>query len=187
LTLIQATVGAIQTFKQVGKLRKQSIELYKYDFVRLFTLLAMYFISAWLVEVYVKARLFFNEPANVRSTLFGFLGISGIIFNFLAQRFIEQEQTGNLALVDNEALRKFFNEGYTELGIGYWDIVKLGAIAFVASEWSGFANMKLINDVHEPSFMTHAVFGFTEFVLVLVTIDKFIPQIQSLQTLRINT
>jgi len=186
MTLIAATAAAVQTFRQVGKLRKQGIELYKYDFVRLFTLLAMYFLAAWLVETYVKARLFFNDTEESRRFASGFFGLSGIIFNLLAERFIKQEQISNLMLVDNEALRKFFGEGHTQFKIVYWDVIKLGAIIFVATEWSGFANLKLINSVHEPSFMTHAVFAFVEFLLLLVTIDRFIPQIKMLQTLKVS-
>ena len=187
MTLIAATTAAISTFKTVGKLRKTSIELYKYDFVRMYTLLAMYFLSAWLVEIYIKARLFFNDPQSQQQIVGRFFGVSGIIFNFLAERFIQQEQTNNLMLVDNEVLRKFFDEGHTQFKIVYWDVIKLGAIIFVANEWQSFADLKLVNSVHEPSFMTHAVFGFTEFILLLITIERFIPQIQKLQEIKVQT
>lgn len=163
---IAGSVG-LQALKQ-GK--KQSVELFGYDFIRLLTLLSIYFIVAWAIEQYFKARIAFDSPLPL-------FGVLGFLANLILKHFESAEDPD--LIPTNETINKLFTEGYQVGGINvkYWDVVKVGGMMIIFTEFYNFNNVsKSVGS--KPSTVTNAIFGLLIVAGGLVTLPKFTEHIQ---------
>ena len=83
--------------------RKQGIEIFGFDFIQFGVQIIIFLGVAYLLEIYIKARLFFNDPSNQRRTIAGLFGIGGIIFNLIAENLIEKSYSLKRPFLNHES------------------------------------------------------------------------------------
>ena len=140
-------------------------------------LLSIYFIIAWAIEQYFKARVYIEQSP----TPIPLGGATGFLLNIIYKYFqgLDLANNSDSIIPINETIKKLFSEGY-EIGgmnVKYWDVIKVGAMMLV------FAEMIRFNDLSKstgskPSEFTYAVFGLMIFGMGLVTLPKFTNQIR---------
>lgn len=161
--------------------RKKSAELFGYDFMRLGQQLIILFAVAWIIEILFKASIFFQDPNNQRTALFGLFGIGGFITNALIKLFEESDQNGGTipTLPNHEIIQKLFGDGYQIAGfnVTYWDLIKMLAMILIYSEYNSFKELSETtgSKVNET---TTVLFGLFIGAMALMIVPKFSGQIQ---------
>lgn len=181
MTLI--SIGAIASgvgLHAIKTTRKQGIELFGYDFFRLFVQLAILFALSWIIELFMKARVFVElDPTNRPILLGGFFGLGAFLISGLISLFEEKNDEGEVITPINDTIRKLFTNGIEIGGVNlkYWDVIKLLALFYVAFEYFGYMDISKLNG-SKVNIGTHFIFGLIIFSLGLVTVPKFTGQIQ---------
>ena len=113
----QAKLAGFVADQGIKKAKKQSVELFGYDFVNLMLMLSIYYVIAFLIAKYFEAVILGKGIINDIAKTFGF----------------------GIAFPESVHIRKLFVEGYgEETKIKYWDIIKSISILLVVMEWHKF-------------------------------------------------
>ena len=161
--LTVGSVGARVALESIKGSKKKSIELFGYDFVKLFQLIAISFVAGWIVEQYFKF-------------LVGGTVVGGFLINLirLANPAVPEFKPDTQAKI-----AKLFIGGYEVGGvkIKYWDIVKSVLVALVFAEWYTYEE-QLKSAGGEPSPFTRLIFASLMILLGLATVPKFYNEIK---------
>ena len=182
--LIPAALLAKKAIKEGIKLPKalsqKSQELFGYDFVGLIIKILVIYVFSWMAEIYLKGRIFFEDPDNQRRIGLGILGVGGIVINLLFEYFTKQKNEGNdLKSISNEKIRQLFGEGIPvgQFNVKYWDLINILVNLLVITEALKYFDMcKKTNQ--EPSPMTYGAFAVLEGALAIATLPEIISKIR---------
>lgn len=177
-----ASMALKQGIKLPEKLRKQSMELFGYDFVGLIIKMLVIYVFAWLAEIYLKGRIFFDDPNNQRRIGLAFFGLAGVLVNLLFEYFEKQKKAGeSIKSIDNETLRQLFGEGVPigQFNIKYWDLIKiLINLLLIVEALQYFEKSKLNNS--QPSPMTYGAFVVIIGIHGMTTLPNLIEKITNM-------
>jgi len=128
-TSSKAGVAATVTSEAIDVARVLSKKSFGFDFVTLIITILIVYAAAWFIDIYMKAKLFFDDPAVQSSIIAGLFGLAGLLFNF----FLPKE-TNPQKLTDN----KFINDLFSDAGIKgfrYWDVVNLLVMLIIVATY----------------------------------------------------
>ena len=195
--LSKLTPQTIVTKAVVGKAKDIATEKFGYDFLGLGLRLLVFFIVAFLIEQYFKAKIavddLFNptspnvvNPKDISSGTA--IGLGDFLWKAIFGswvRTVTVDETGETVFEPkepvsgffrNEAIRAVFSEeGYH--GFHYWDIIKIIALLLVVMEWRRFSAMtKATGGQVQP--LTHGLFILFIVGLGLSIIPQFVAKIK---------
>lgn len=159
----QTRVAGFVANQGIKSARKQSVELFGYDFVNLIVTLSLFYVVALIISKYFEAVVLGKGIINDIASTFGF----------------------GLAFPENVHIRKLFVDGYGDSKLKYWDLIKGVSILLVIFEWHKH-NETNKNLGGEMKMLSHGMFGLILSLLVMITIPELITRFREMNFLKVN-
>lgn len=171
---IQAAVAQQVASQAKEQAKTFSIQTFGFDFTNLFTQLLVIYAVAFFIQIYVKAKLFFDNPEVQRTIFAGFFGIAGILWNLFAPK----PETNPTKITENQFINELFSEeGFK--GFKYWNAVNLLVALLIIATY--FRHRRMTGNNVEPA----TTVGFI-LILSAVTLVGIIPVIKKLKVTDFN-
>lgn len=165
--LTVGTIGAKLALESLKGSKKKSIELFGYDFVKLFQLILFSVLFAWIIEQYFKFVVLGSGASGILVSMIRF-------FNPVIPEFRPDIQA---------KIASLFVQGYKvgdHITITYWDIVKTIITLIVVYEWYTY-EQQIASAGGEPSPFTRFIFIGLMTTMSLATVPKFYEEIKGIK------
>ena len=137
--------------------REYSVSVLGYDFVGLISRLAIFFLTAFLINAYFQASI---QGGIWLNSLAGFFGL----------KFPDTLPDWSI---------KLFTTGYHN--ITFWQIIQMIAVLIVVMEYTQYDKKLKLKDNETPNVTTIAVFSMIALSLSLITFPQIIQKIKEMR------
>ena len=181
----KTVAGAIAT-QGLGKISKLSKEQFGFDFLGLGIRLAMFYGLAFLIEWYMKGKIFIDDviadPSKQNLIISSFFGVGGIIGNLIFQQFLKEKELNpdkvftESGIFGNEHVKALFSDKGLK-GFKYWDIIKIISVLLVITEWKRHRDLT-DSTGGKVSPITHAMFMMFVFAIGLTLVPDLMTKLK---------
>ncbi len=183
----KSNIGVAVAGKGLETVSALSKEKFGYDFLGLGIKLIIFYAVAFLIEWYMRGKIFVDEvienPQSQTILLTGIFGIGGFIGDFIMKQFLQDKEQNpdktftTSAFFSNKYIRELFSDNGIK-GFKYWDIIKIITLLLVIMEWKRFNDMtKASNGQVSP--LTHGMFMLFIFAISLTIIPDLIKKLKT--------